>query len=174
MRFEHDRLEYQKTEQLLIKELIDYVQSYGRTWSDKYAREQLIQVLDRGRLAHEIFIREHSEEPTQSHLSTINDTDEVILNSNEIANSKLDKEPLFSDSGFVGKFISDLLSGDSPQKSYLQKIAEGLMICAGTYQLPSEEGISPSAQIKDTDFFFDTRLLLRFVGCAGDCVNSSK
>lgn len=42
------------------------------------------------------------------------------------------------------------------------------MLCVGTYQLPSTDASPASAYIAGSDFFFDTRLLLRFVGCAGE------
>lgn len=41
------------------------------------------------------------------------------------------------------------------------------MICIGTYQLPHTDAEVTRPQIRGTTFFFDTRLLLRFIGCAG-------
>ena len=49
---------------------------------------------------------------------------------------------------------------------YLTKVCEGMMICAGTYLLPSSEIKTNNLNIKGTSFFFDTRLLLRVLGCA--------
>ena len=48
------------------------------------------------------------------------------------------------------------------------RICEGLMLCVGAYQLPSADAQAVAPQIRNAGFFFDTRLLLRFVGCAGE------
>ena len=71
----------------------------------------------------------------------------------------INKQPLFTDEYFVGKFIEEILAGDTVQKDYLKKICEGLMLCVGTYQLPSADTNGSTLQINGTKFFFDTKLL---------------
>ena len=46
-------------------------------------------------------------------------------------------------------------------------------MCVGTYQLPSSGNKPTIPFIRGTAFFFDTRLLLRFLGCAGDAASES-
>ncbi len=155
--FENERDKYREIENSLIEALINYVAKYGKTWTFEYAREQLINVLDKNGLAYDIFI--HGK------LSG-NDGEQIPDEEAEVYD--VDKQPLYSDIFFVGKFVEQTLSTDSIQKSYLHKICAGLMLCMGAYQLPSADAGAVAPQIKNTEFFFDTRLLLRYVGCAGE------
>lgn len=166
-RFEAARAEYQRAEESVISALIHYVSRYDREWSTEFARGNLIRVLDKDGLAYEIFVREHAAEEAAFPLFPADNGAEEELMSDE-ENRTDPTLPLFPDRQFVGRFIDELLASDTPQRSYLLQVAEGLMICAGTYQMPSAEAGTASAQIKDTEFYFDTRLLLRFIGCAGE------
>ena len=150
---------------------MQYVLGYGRTWSTEYAREQLIKILDRNGLAYDIFFHKKATLSSDAHtVSDVEESEELLPDDKEsgadIENT--DNQPLFSDELFAGKFVEKVLSEDTIQKDYLLKICEGLMLCIGTYQLPSSNASAASLQIDGSDFFFDTRLLLRFVGCAGD------
>ena len=42
------------------------------------------------------------------------------------------------------------------------------MICVGAYQLPNDNAKPSVPQIHGTSFYFDTKVLLRFLGCAGE------
>lgn len=94
--------------------------------------------------------------------------EELMVDDNAVEEDDPEKQPLFSDSFFVGRFIEETITTETIQKEYLQKICEGLMLCVGAYQLPSTNVDPVSLRINGTDFFFDTRLLLRLVGCAGE------
>lgn len=170
-RFERSRSEYRNIEDTIINALVQYVLGYGRTWSTEYAREQLIKILDRNGLAYDIFFHKKATLSSDAHtVSDVEESEELLPDDKEsgadIENT--DNQPLFSDELFAGKFVEKVLSEDTIQKDYLLKICEGLMLCIGTYQLPSSNASAASLQIDGSDFFFDTRLLLRFVGCAGD------
>lgn len=161
--FENKRIEYRQIESDIISKLIDYVAKYGKNWNEEHARDMLIYVLDKQGLAFGIFL----------HDETITYPTEIIDQSNEESIEKDDDDaqasiPLFSDTNLVGRFIQDILDSDSLSKEYLLKICEGLMICAGSYQLPAEGFEYKKTNIKGTGFIFDTKLLLRFLGCAGD------
>lgn len=167
--FDRDRETYRSTEMAIIQALIQYVSKYDRKWEIEYARELLIKVLDRSGLAYDIFLHENSSmnsicEPT------INESDmaEMLPDDEEIELSDIASQPLFKDEYFVGKFIEETLAGDTVQKDYLIKICEGLMLCVGTYQLPTVNNDGRTPQINGTNFFFDTKLLLRFLGCASE------
>lgn len=167
--FEKRRGEYRTVEVSVINALVRYVEKYGRTWSLEYAREQLIKVLDRNGLAYDIFLHSNMLNNSDNQPNTNSAAiEELMVDDNAIEEDDPEKQPLFSDSFFVGRFIEETIATESIQKEYLQKICEGLMLCVGAYQLPSSHVDSASLQIKGTGFFFDTRLLLRFLGCAGE------
>lgn len=166
--FDRERDAYRKTETALIEALIAYVAKYNLNWSFEYAREQLIKVLDRKGLAYEIFI--HSKPIVSNgfkHTVYVEELEKLLPDENS-PEEEGDAQTLYSDSFFVGKFIEQTIKEDNAHKDYLQKVCEGLMLCVGAYQLPSVNAQAAVPQIKGTGFFFDTRLLLRFIGCAGE------
>ena len=163
--FEKTRSSFRDTEKSLIDELLKYVSKYGLDWDYDKAREQLIKVLDNG-LAYEIFI--HEKDVSQE---KINDALELQIESDQNLSEETEdikSQPLYSDSSYVGRFICQILSRDNPVKEYLLRVCEGLMISIGANQLPSAGKNHTLPQIKGTEFFFDTRLLLRYIGCASD------
>ena len=171
--FDSERARYQETETKMIRSLISYVSTYGKAWDEEYAREQLIAVLDRTGLAYDVFfqIPENDEQCEERRTfdrfyETLSDEEEIELDDN--------CQPIFTDSFYVGKFVKEVLENESIEKTYLNRICEGLMICAGAFQIPSASAtISDNQRIKGTTFYFDTRLLLRFVGCAGEAAVQS-
>lgn len=163
--FEDARLKYKATEQEIIKELISYVEKYNKIWTEEYAREQLVKVLDKKGLAFDIFIGGTPNAIQSSFWDELNNEEIVNL---EASNNTDDTTPLFSDTFFVGRFIQELLKNDTVKRAYLISICEGLMVCIGAYQFPSAESKNVKSNIKGTAFYFDTRLLLRFIGCAGE------
>ena len=164
--FERERDAYKKTETELIRELINYVAQYGLSWSFEHARDQLIKVLDKSGLAYDIFVHGKPGSDCAQPAISMEELNEMLPDEDFIEDD-VDSEPLYSDSLFVGKFIEEVLKEDNSYKDYVLKICEGLMLCVGAYQLPSADADVVTPQIKNTCFFFDTRLLLRFVGCAG-------
>ncbi len=167
--FEKVRSEYRTTEHALIDALINYVAKYNRTWYIEYAREQLIKVLDSNGIAYDIFLQR--QVPFSDDLQPSVDVEkigELLPGDEKIEVENVEKQPLFTDDFFVGKFVEDILNEDSVHKEYLLRVCEGLMLCVGTYQLPDANTGSTFPQINGTGFFFDTRLLLRFIGCAGE------
>lgn len=168
-KFDHERDAYKKTETALVQELINYVSQYGFNWSLEYARDQLIKVLDKNGLAYDIFIhgKPNCESGVQS-VACVEELNELLPDEDAIEEGELEDQPIYSESLFVGRFINQLLLGDSVYKDYVLRVCEGLMLCVGAYQLPSADAEVVVPQIKNTGFFFDTRLLLRFVGCAGE------
>lgn len=166
--FEDCRKEYRANEATLVEALIKYVEPFGKEWTFDFAREQLIKVLDRNGLAYEIFMNGHivhdngTPAPTDSHIDNLIPDDAEVEKIEDI-----ESQPLYADSFYVGKFVEKLLGEGTTESEYLRKVCEGLMICVGAYQLPTTDKNSTVPQIKGTTFFFDTRLLLRSLGCAG-------
>jgi hypothetical protein len=166
--FDRERTAYRTTESALIDALIQYVAKYGQVWTAEYARELLIRVLDRSGLAYDIFLHEKRPVSEISQTATaIAEMEEMLSDDEETGTADIEDQPLFTDSFFVGKFVEELLAGDTIQKEYLRKICAGLMLCVGAYQLPTTGADQTFPQISGTEFFFDTKLLLRFIGCAG-------
>lgn len=164
--FEKRREEFRRIEDELLGKLIQYVQRYDKEWTIEFARERLIRVLDSDGLAYDIFMKNTHE--------IVNDGKEDIIDDNllpDIDNTDTEgsakDEPLFTDSYYVGRFIAEMLQSESVYREYLKKICEGLMVCVGAYQLPNEGAEVSVTNIRGTTFYFDTRLLLRYVGCAG-------
>lgn len=172
--FDQKRVEYRSYEEALINQLLDYARKYNKEWTYEHAREQLIKVLDKNGLAYNIFINGQSAFNAKNIANDIMENQELLLeNSDDEADSddgtdSDSKQPMYHDSFFVGKFIQQILSTNSVYKNYLQSVCEGLMLCVGAYQLPDADTKPAVVQIKGTQFFFDTKLLLRVVGCAGE------
>lgn len=165
--FEQARKSFRDTETALINALIKYVEKYGKSWSEEFAREQLISILSRDSLAYDVFFQDHPSIQNKTSDSKVLDDDEYRDENED------DSQPMFPDITYAGKFIIDTISTESAIKDYLVKICEGLMVCVGTYQMPSN-GKNPILPfIKGTTFFFDTRLLLRFLGCAGEAATEA-
>ena len=172
--FDRDRETYRATESAIIQALMQYASKYSREWTIEHTRELLIKALDRNGLAYDIFLYEGSS-TNGAHQPTINECEmaEMLPDDEEIEPDDIATQPLFTDEYFVGKFIEETLAGDTVQKDYLMKICEGLMLCVGTYQLPTTDTNGRAPQINGTKFFFDTKLLLRFLGCASEAAVSA-
>ena len=148
--FESVRLEFLKTEEELLSDLKSFALKYNRVWTSDYTRDLLIKILNYNGMAFEIFMDGSS------------DTMQILSQEEKSEKS----EELFSDEYIVGVFIEKTLSSESTIKEYLVKICEGLMICIGTYQLPVKDSRPVLPIIKNTAFIFDTRLIMRLLGCA--------
>ena len=172
--FDRERKKYRATETAIIQELMQYAAKYDREWTAEYARELLIKVLDRNGLAYDIFLHDgYSTDEDYQATSNESKIEELLPDDEEIDPDDVDGQPFYTDDYFAGRFIEEILAGDTVQKDYLREICEGLMLCVGTYQLPSADATKVSPQINGTKFFFDTKLLLRFLGCAGEAAVSS-
>ena len=172
--FDGKRNEYRQIEKAVVNELISFAADYGRNWTEEYAREQLIMVLDNNGLAYDIFMHKDNigtnntpSEKSDQIIALLPD-EESDDDATDSTDELIEAEPLYSDSFFVGKFIEKTISAETQERYYLEKICEGLMICVGAYQLPNGGVDQVMPQIQGTSFFFDTKVLLRFLGCAGD------
>lgn len=164
-KFDKERQYYQDIEDSIIESLIKYVSEYNKTWDKKYAKTQLINVLDRNGLAYDIFMQGDSYTSDNSNLFSNDDIEELLTyDEEELQELKSDEKTLFPDSYYVSSFINKIIKDDERLFCYLQQVCKGLMLCVGTYQL-ADNNVPP---IKGTTFFFDTKLLLRLLGCAGE------
>lgn len=172
--FDRKRSEYRQIEKAIVNELISFAANYGRNWSEETARERLIEVLDNNGLAYDIFMHKDSKgnanksSQYSDEIIELLPDEEIDDDTAEATDDVPDAEPLYADSFFVGKYIEKTLSSETQERFYLEKICEGLMICVGAYQLPNGGIDQVMPQIEGTSFFFDTKVLLRFLGCAGD------
>lgn len=166
--FDQEREAYRTVEDAVIHALIQYASKYDRDWTIEYARNILIDVLDRNGLAYDIFLHKSGSTSEQQDPVTVDDLETLLPDDEDIETDDTSDQPLFSDKYFVGRFIEEVLASNTIQRDYLRKICEGLMLCVGTYQLPTADFNAVVPQINGTCFFFDTKLLLRFAGCAGE------
>lgn len=151
--FEQIQDNYRDKENELLKNLIEYVKDFGRHWTVDKARKNLSDVLINDALAYEIRFDDKTNDFSDATGSA--GTDQMI-----------------PDRVYVGKFINHILHEDSVIKEYLRTICEGVILCIGAYQIPDNKRIE-RPYIKNTEFIFDTRLLLRYMGCAGDAAIQS-
>lgn len=166
--FERSRNDYRNIESSLIEKLRSFASSYNKNWNDEEARELLTKVLDNQGLAYDIFFHDNDKA-----LNTLND---IIVDDDTLEEEMESGEsdgPLYRDEYLVGKFIKEIISTDNIYKDYLISICTGLMICSGVYQLPSSKASIVQAQIRGSFFFFDTKLLLRFIECSGEAAISA-
>ena len=73
----------------------------------------------------------------------------------------------------AAKYVSKSLEERGDNCDYLISVVNGLMICIGTYQIVDAKKQLSTVSIKGTDFFLDTKLILRLLGCAWDSAVSS-
>lgn len=168
--FEQKRTEFRLIEKSLIDELIKFVSKFQLTWDYDFAKEQLIKVLDGDGLAYDVFVgntEKYDSEPNTFAEKETFETASITDIDEDAVDNESDEQPLFVDRNFAGMFVKKTLNETSIIRDYLLKVCEGLMICAGVYQIPSAEANGSAPQIKGTTFFFDTKLLLRYIGCAG-------
>lgn len=137
---------FKEIEEDVVNDLISYAANFNLKWDYDYAREQLIDALVNKELAYDVFFQNY-DSPTCDEYKNLNET-----------------EKIFPDKMYAGKYILKTISDNTLHADYLKKICEGLMICIGAYQSP---GDSSKPNVNGTTFFFDTRLLLRYLGCGG-------
>lgn len=163
--FQTARNHYRTIENELINSLIEYAKKYNKIWNKDFARELLIEVLDCNGIANEIFLYGRVNNDDNKVLPNENKIDEIFISDGDaLENEDSSDKILYDNKQFVGKFIEEIINDNSLQKEYLLEVCEGLMVCIGTYQIPSN-GSNIKPQIKGTEFFFDTRLLLRVIDC---------
>ena len=156
--YESRRQTFREIEEKLVSLLIEYVGQFDLQWTHDNARQQLIKILSWGGVAFDVFFQD--SEPVDDHCCE----DDIILT--EGKSEEVPEKPVFTEENLTGRFISDILESDSLAKDYLTKICEGIMICTGAFQIQNAQNPSASISINGTSFFFDTRLLLRYLGCA--------
>lgn len=158
------RIDFHTIENNLINAMISYGTKYNKQWNYSEARELLINILNKSGIACDIFLENEIDFDEFGEDYFNEETEDITELEFDISRS----EPLFKDELIAGKFIEETLSNASAEKEFLYEICKGLMICAGIFQLSDKDGEISVPNIKNTKFFFDTRLLLRFLGYAGE------
>jgi hypothetical protein len=128
---------YRRDEESLIRRLMDFVKGFQQTWEYGEAREYLTDFLLVRQNAAKLFV--------EGTVSTV-EKDKHIF-------------PMW----YVGKFISDALKSSGVVSAYLLRIVSGLMIYIGVYQI-EEYRQEKDQKFRGTDFYVDTKLLLRALG----------
>lgn len=162
--FEKTRDEFRETEREIVTGLISFASRHGINFDFDTARAEITNILDKDDLSYNIFANNGAPASIGFPIETYDTDDEIECSETEASNCS---GPLFTVQYVVAKYIQEILysKSDSLHKEYLIKICTGLMVCAGIYQFAHKESADKRPGIKGTEFFFDTRLLLRLLGC---------
>lgn len=159
------RIDFYNVERSLITSMVSYGIKYNKNWQYSDARKLLIDILNRSGIACDIFM-ENEIDFDAFEEDYFNEEAEYIT---ELELDISRPEPMFKDTLIAGKFIEETLNNSaSAEKDFLYEVCKGLMLCAGIFQLADKNGEITTPNIKNTKFFFDTRLLLRLLGYAGE------
>ncbi|MBE5926557.1 MAG: hypothetical protein E7270_06300 [Lachnospiraceae bacterium] len=135
--YENKKERLAQKERLLINGLLTLAEDYGLTWNYEKARNCLTEFMITKGNAVKIFSKQKIEE--------------------------VEKEKHVSDEWYVGKYISNVLEKNDDRTEYLLDIVNGLMIYIGVYET-NDYYQDCTQKFKGTDFYFDTKLLLRLMG----------
>lgn len=160
--FNQKRDEFCKAKDNVVKHLIEHASMFGKEWDESEAEKALNDFLQTNGTAFELFFQRHEWHPAERppEQSSIQVQESTASGGSESEGRH------FSNQWYVGNFIQHELETNGPCKSYLQDISNGIMICIGTYHLADDDDDSSDLHIDNTNFFFDTKLLLRLIGCA--------
>ena len=179
-RFDEMRSTYRRQEEALVLALVSFVRQYSLNWDIDTARSNLVSVLDGEHLAYDIRLRNDQGKTEKSNL--LGEASEIDLSEistidvdsdDSLTDEEINEQPMFPARIFVGKFLLEALEKDGTTRDCLLRVCEGILVCTGAYQLLGNEEYTTKPFIYGTDFFFDTRLLLRCVGCAGEAAVAS-
>lgn len=120
----------------LVDGLIKFVKKFDKDWTNVQAREQLTNFLVELENAYNLF--------ATGSIETIN-------------NNCLPNE------WYVGRYVTNLLEDKNASTNYLIDIVNGLMIYIGVYQT-QDYLQEKNKKFRGTDFYIDTKLLLRAMG----------
>lgn len=162
--FEKTRNEFRKTEHEIVTGLISFAARHGINFDFDTARAEITNILDKDDLSYNMFANNGDATNIEFPSETYETNDEIECSETEASECP---GPLFTVRYVVAKYIQEILynKSDSLHKEYLIKICTGLMVCAGIYQFSHKDSADKRPGIKGTEFFFDTRLLLRLLGC---------
>lgn len=135
--YENKKEQLAQKERLLVNGLLTLIEDYGLTWDYEKARDCLIEFMLTKGNAVKIFSKQKVEE--------------------------IEKEKHVSDEWYVGKYISKVLEKNDDRTEYLLDIVNGLMIYIGVYET-NDYYQDCTQKFKGTDFYLDTKLLLRLMG----------
>ncbi len=135
--FELARETFKQNEKSLIDELLLFVNNLGCEWNYETARINFTHFLVERENAAKLFIENNVED--------------------------LDQCKQIPASWYIGKFIIDLLKKDNPTTEHLITIVNGLMVYIAVWQTNNYQE-EKNRKFKGTDFYFDTKLVLRALG----------
>lgn len=135
--FERKRDAFRLKEKVLVEQLVDCANNFKCKWTYDEARQHLSDFL---------IIRQNA----------------ARLFSDGIVES-VEKENYITPQWYVSKYISSLLKEHNENTDYLLDIVSGLMVYIGVYQTQDYQQ-EKDQKFKGTDFYIDTKLLLRAMG----------
>ena len=135
--FEVKKDQLAQKEWVLIQGLMNLAEDYNLQWTCEDAKKHLTDFLVVRENAVKIFSGNHIEE--------------------------IQREKYIPNEWYVGKYISYILECNDGRTEYLLDVVKGLMIYLGVYET-NDYYQDCTQKFKGTDFYLDTKLLLRIMG----------
>lgn len=135
--FEEKKDQFAQKEWVLIQGLVNLAEDYNLQWTCEDAKKYLTDFLVVRENAVKIFSGNHIEE--------------------------IQREKYIPNEWYVGKYISHILECNDGRTEYLLDVVKGLMIYLGVYET-NDYYQDCTQKFKGTDFYLDTKLLLRIMG----------
>jgi hypothetical protein len=135
--FDEQRQIFRDKEETLVNGLIEYVKDMQLYWTYTEARDHLASFLIDKDNAARLFIDEDIE--------------------------TVDRKPQIRPAWYVSKYITYLRDSENEYNEFLVDVVNGLMVYIGVYFTNNYEQ-NKNQRFKGTDFYIDTKLLLRVLG----------
>ena len=135
--FEEKKDQLSQKEWVLISGLLNFAEDYKLSWTYEDAKKYLTDFLVVRENAVKIFSKNNIEE--------------------------VEREKYIPNAWYVGKYVSYILDCHDGRREYLLDVVNGLMIYLGVYET-NDYYQDCTQKFKGTDFYLDTKLLLRIMG----------
>lgn len=139
--FDKKREDLKRQEEKLIENLILFVKDYNLIWTDIEAKDYLTDFLLNEEQAYNLFVNEKLQ--------------------------NVDASNQISPNWYIGNYVTHLLKEKNSLTKYLISIVCGLMIYIGIHQT-DDYNQEKKQNFNGTDFYLDTKLLLRVMGFSWD------
>lgn len=136
-KFDNECIQRKIREENVIEDLKNYVITQGKDWSTQETKQKFTDFLLKEENAYNLFV--------YNNLS-INHEQKYI-----------------SDDWYISNYLSKLLEEKNSYYDFVLEIVKGIMIYVGLCQF-DDYNQSYNEKFKDTNFFIDTKLLLRYLG----------
>lgn len=142
-------------EKALLDDMVQYInQTYNKQWDINFARKELIRYLNYNDAAISMFLCDNI---------ILDDTDIELGDNISLDDVNDESLKVDRDSKLIQKYLHYISSNDSEYLKYFNDVIHGLMLLNG---IAYSEHLNSSGDstLNDVLFFFDTKLILRYLG----------